>query len=234
MAAPLPLTEDEIDDILYCARANELQELRECIDAVAKRCGALQGVIITEAVDSYTGNCALHYAAANGLLGTYSLPKIGAYSFISFKIMVLLTFIGLEIASFILSLFLQASPAARTLINKQNAQGNTSLHWASLNGHLPVVKLFLSNGADVTILNKSGYDAIFEAEMNDKGDVVEFLLKEGVGIDRGVSGGGVEGEADAEEEDIKVSVGNMEDSGLGAEEVMVGVEKMELNKDKGA
>jgi hypothetical protein len=137
-----------------------------------------------------------------------------------------------EITTYILSLFSSPTSNAppRDLINKQNAQGNTSLHWASLNGHLPVVQLLLSNGADVTILNKSGYDAIFEAEMNDKGPVVDFLLKEGVGVDRGVGGGGAEDEreADAEEEDITVKAGKMDESGAGAEEVMIGVEKMDL------
>jgi hypothetical protein len=63
------LTEDEIDDILYCARANELDELRNCVDAVTKRLGTQPAVVIGEAVDTYSGNCALHYAAANGLLG---------------------------------------------------------------------------------------------------------------------------------------------------------------------
>jgi hypothetical protein len=145
-----------------------------------------------------------------------------------------LLIIIIEITTYILSLFSSStatnSPSLRNLINKQNAQGNTSLHWASLNGHLPVVQLLLSNGADVTILNKSGYDAIFEAEMNDKGPVVDFLLKEGVGVDRGVGGGSAEGEveADGEEEDITVKAGKMDEAGAGTEEVMVGVEKMDL------
>jgi hypothetical protein len=82
-------------------------------------------------------------------------------------------------------------------------------------------------------LNKSGYDAIFEAEMNDKPPVVEFLLKEGVGVDRGVGSGGTDREADEEEEDIKVSAGKMDDTSAGTEEVMVGVEKMELEGKEG-
>jgi hypothetical protein len=73
MTDSLPLTEDEIDDILYCARANELAELRNYIDSVAKRLEVEPSRVVTAAVDPYTGNCALHYAAANGLTGMLSL-----------------------------------------------------------------------------------------------------------------------------------------------------------------
>jgi hypothetical protein len=69
--------------------------------------------------------------------------------------------------------------------------------------------------------------------MNDKPPVVDFLLKEGVGVDRGVGNSGTEGEADGEEEDIKVSAGKMDDTGAGAEEVMTGVEKLDLGGKDG-
>lgn len=79
------------------------------------------------------------------------------------------------------------------LINLINDAGNTSLHWAALNGHLESVKLLIQAGADVTIINKAGHDAVFEAEINDKGDVVEWLLEtveeleSGVGAPQGVT-----------------------------------------------
>jgi hypothetical protein len=76
MADSLPLTEDEIDDILYCARANELEELRECVNITTKRFDTEPWKVISEAVDPNTGNCALHYAAANGLLGMPYLHSI--------------------------------------------------------------------------------------------------------------------------------------------------------------
>ena len=31
-------------------------------------------------------------------------------------------------------------------LNAQNKAGNTPLHWAALNGHLPAVKVLLENG----------------------------------------------------------------------------------------
>jgi ankyrin repeat protein len=69
-----------------------------------------------------------------------------------------------------------ASKPAPELINAVNEAGNTSLHWAALNGHLESVKLLIESGADVTIINRAGHDAVFEAEINDKKEVVDWLL----------------------------------------------------------
>jgi hypothetical protein len=83
------------------------------------------------------------------------------------------------------------------VINAQNEAGNTALHWAALNGHLDAVKVLMEQGCDPTITNAKGYDAIFEAELNDKTAVVEWVLKEGgEGLEEGVKGEpeGAEGE----------------------------------------
>ncbi|OQO13988.1 hypothetical protein B0A48_00863 [Cryoendolithus antarcticus] len=65
------------------------------------------------------------------------------------------------------------------LVNRQNVQGSTPLHWASLNGHLTVVKLLTEAGADMWIKNSAGHLAMFEAERADKGEVVQYLLEAG-------------------------------------------------------
>ena len=85
------------------------------------------------------------------------------------------------------------------IVNAQNEAGNTPLHWAALNGHLEAVKVLLENGGDPTITNSRGHDAVYEAELNDKQEVVEWVLKEGgEGLEEGLSG--ETGEDDAEEE----------------------------------
>jgi hypothetical protein len=67
---PSKLSEDEIDDILYCARANELSELQECIAETSSKHGGLdKSQVVAEAVDADSGNNPLHFAGANGLLG---------------------------------------------------------------------------------------------------------------------------------------------------------------------
>jgi ankyrin repeat protein len=65
---------------------------------------------------------------------------------------------------------------APEFINAVNDAGNTPLHWAAVNGHLESVKLLIESGADVTIINRAGHDAVFEAEINDKKEVVDWLL----------------------------------------------------------
>lgn len=79
---------------------------------------------------------------------------------------------------------LVADPAAPSslrsaILNLQNRSGNTALHWAALNGHLEAVKILVASGANSSVRNKAGFDAVYEAEINSKGDVVEWLLKEG-------------------------------------------------------
>ena len=74
-------------------------------------------------------------------------------------------------------------PAPRELrsssLNLQNASGNTPLHWASLNGHLDVVKILLAAGSDPSVTNQAGHDAAYEAEISSKDAVVEWLLTKG-------------------------------------------------------
>jgi ankyrin repeat protein len=92
-----------------------------------------------------------------------------------------------------------------------------------------MVKLLLESGADVSTLNAVGHDAVYEAEINDKNDVVDFLLKEAVGLDTGI--GGAEGE-DAEEEvkeDPNVMEGTMNG---GVDSVKEEMEQMDIKDDK--
>lgn len=65
------LTEEEIDDVLYCARANDLEELKPFISTLdTKYASESPASIILAAVDSETGNNAAHYASGNGHQGT--------------------------------------------------------------------------------------------------------------------------------------------------------------------
>lgn len=97
------------------------------------------------------------------------------------------------------------------IINAQNNAGNTALHWAALNGHLESVKVLLEQGADPTITNQRGHDAVYEAELNDKKEVVEWVLKEGgEGLEEGVSGETGEGAGD-ESADVDVDMTSEED-----------------------
>jgi hypothetical protein len=70
------LTEEEIDDILYCSRANDLEELKPFISSLdEKYTTASAASIILAAVDPETGNNAAHYAAGNGHLGIFYIFK---------------------------------------------------------------------------------------------------------------------------------------------------------------
>ncbi|KAF7189861.1 Ankyrin repeat-containing protein YAR1 [Pseudocercospora fuligena] len=83
-----------------------------------------------------------------------------------------------------------------SLVNHENKEGNTPLHWAAYNGHLPIVKLLVENGAEIWKKNNAGHLAMFEAERADKSEVVQYLLIAG---GKEVEEGGTEGQPSEED-----------------------------------
>ncbi|KAK3658847.1 ankyrin repeat-containing protein [Elasticomyces elasticus] len=168
----ITLTVDEVDDLLYFTRANEADDLHQTINELTQKYSCNAQEVLEAGIDPENGNSVLHYCSANGL--TELLPTL-------------------------LSQLKSSDVAANQvqLINRQNALGNTSLHWAAYNGHLAVVKMLLEAGADMWIKNAAGHLAMFEAERADKSDVVQYLLEVG---GRAVEQTGREGVASAEDE----------------------------------
>lgn len=175
------LTVDDIDDLLFLARLGETTELKAAINLFAKTLSKTPHTILAAAVNKDSSNGLLHMAAANGHVDT--LKEL---------------------------LTLLASSQTISL-NLQNASGNTPLHWAALNGHLPAVKLLIEAGADPSVMNRAGKDAVYEAEANEKNEVAAWLLTEGkglesaVGVDLDQPAPGVQEEADAEEQSEEVT-----------------------------
>ncbi|KAF2734617.1 ankyrin [Polyplosphaeria fusca] len=162
----ITLDEDAIDEILYLARVNDTAELDKYLSELSTQTKHAKADLVAAAVDPYSNNTALHYAAANGHSDVIKVAL--SYNADDDK---------------------APTPA---LINALNGAGNTPLHWAAVNGHLQCVKMLIQSGADVTIINAAGHDAVFEAEINDKQDVVDWLLGAVEALEQGV---GREGEA---------------------------------------
>lgn len=196
------LTADEIDDLLYFTRVNEEQELRGLVSELAQKYQSPESTILEHCVDPASGNTVLHYCAANGLAGA-------SLRFLALTIQVLLLTMTLVSSDLLPGLLSYVSSPSSTesangkytesqqsFINRRNIEGNTALHWASLNGHLPIVKMLVPAGADLWIKNAAGHFAMFEAERADKGEVVQYLLEAG-GAE--VEKTGTEGQASAED-----------------------------------
>ena len=64
----------------------------------------------------------------------------------------------------------------KAFLDAANEYGNTGLHWAALNGHLPVVKQLVEAGASVALANDKNYVPLDLANFGDKKDVVEYFL----------------------------------------------------------
>jgi hypothetical protein len=60
------LDEDSVDENLYLARANEISELSTYLTGLSSQTKRSKAELVAAAVDPYTKNTALHYAAANG------------------------------------------------------------------------------------------------------------------------------------------------------------------------
>lgn len=75
-AIPTPLSGDEIDDLLYLSRINDLHELLTTITIISKTHSRSPSDIVFAAIDQDTGNGLFHMAAGNGHTGTNLLDPV--------------------------------------------------------------------------------------------------------------------------------------------------------------
>ena len=158
------LSADEIDDLLYFTRVNEVEDLKQTITELSQKYNCCERDVLASAVDPESGNTVLHYCSANGF---------------SDLLKTLLASLGIQHTTGSSS---SSNEMDSTPVNATNKEGNTALHWAAYNGHLEVAKILVSSGADMWIKNAAGHLAMFEAERAEKSDVVQYLLE--VGGDR--------------------------------------------------
>lgn len=76
---PPSLSQDEIDDLLYFARTDDLPEFNALAEELCKRENVSLSELLPVVKDEYSGNGPLHMAAANGhtsmlILSTTLLP----------------------------------------------------------------------------------------------------------------------------------------------------------------
>ncbi|EWC47468.1 hypothetical protein DRE_00436 [Drechslerella stenobrocha 248] len=201
---PPTLDEDTIDDLLYFSRTGELEDLRSAVAELSKSLNRYVLEIPAAAVDPYSGNTCLHMAAANNhvdvvnwILSLEQPPLVssgGPQAALPDS-----TLTAAATGSAAASMLPTTAPSLylHTLLNYPNSNGNTPLHWACLNGHIEVVKALAGAGADPGVLNAAGHDCVYEAEVNDKSNVVEWVLEFAESLESGV---GVVGEGEGEGE----------------------------------
>ncbi|KAL8711463.1 MAG: hypothetical protein Q9220_004121 [cf. Caloplaca sp. 1 TL-2023] len=148
---PAPTT-DQIDDLLYLARTNDLSEFKTTISLLAQEHNASITDIGKVTIDPDTGNGILHMAAGNGCM---------------------------DVLDFVFSAQDSTTPHTAPSLNPnlQNLAGNTPLHYAALNQQLSAIKCLVAAGADPGVKNRAGHDSIFEAERKEWVEGVEYLLK---------------------------------------------------------
>ncbi|EHY55211.1 hypothetical protein ABEF92_001263 [Exophiala dermatitidis] len=204
---PISLDPDAVEDLIYFSRTGELEGLRDLISALCRSHSCSPAAILASAIDVDADGLGsqstlLHYPAANG---------------------------NFEVVEYLISLIqetssenevekqqkeqqqrLTSSSSSSSLINRQNVSGNTPLHWAAINGHLEVVKALVAAGADPSIVNAAGRDAVVESECSANEGAKEcanWLLKNCQGLERGVGGGDEAQAADTTMDDVEVENG---------------------------
>lgn len=205
------LSEDEIDDLLYAARTNDLDDFTQQQTTLCAREQVDLLALLSATRDVESGNSVMHMAAANNHHGKFKLR---------FGVAIESSLTEIE---FLGSLLKQLPiNEVLSLVNARNASGNTPLHWAALNGALDTVKILLERGADPLLTNEAGHDAIYEAELAGREEVVEWVLKEGgEGLEVGIAGGEAE-----EEEEVNTTREDSNEQG----DVVDGVQELKLHE----
>src|SRR5436190_3583243 len=72
-----------------------------------------------------------------------------------------------------------STPAGKSAVNAGEADGTTSLHWATRADDLETAKLLLAAGANANAVNRYSVTPLSLAAGNANGDMVEVLLKAG-------------------------------------------------------
>ena len=222
MASGSLLTDDELDDLLYLARANELDDLRSFANELATTHTKPISTILRAAQDPESGNTVLHYAAANGHLDVLEFVKQTAITAPQAGGSTEKEQITEDKGKQGQNGQVEATSELAELVNKTNAAGNTALHWAALNGHLACVECLVKGfGADVTVLNAAGHDAVYEAEVNGKDEVMQWLLREGGSVlEQALGTGQEEGGASGLEPDYEIEEEVLGETSVGSAEVL--------------
>ncbi|OJJ48437.1 hypothetical protein ASPZODRAFT_1597687 [Penicilliopsis zonata CBS 506.65] len=204
--ATISLSFEAIDDLIYDARSGDFAALKTDIDALATQHACSPASIVASAIDAEpeseggSGACLLHFPAANG---------------------------NHEILSFLLSTLTSGNILDQAqilaVVNHQNHSGNTPLHWAALNTHLPCVKALVEAGADLSVKNAAGHDAVFLAERTAWAAETETEAE-------------TEEQQDQQEVEVEVSVGEEAEQDAAPRKLSPGEEVVEwlLGCDKGA
>lgn len=80
-SVPIALSADAVDDLIYDARAGDIEALNADIATLASQHSCDESQIVASAIDladekeGGSGSCVLHFPAANGNAGMYSEPN---------------------------------------------------------------------------------------------------------------------------------------------------------------
>ncbi|KUI70119.1 Ankyrin repeat-containing protein P16F5.05c [Cytospora mali] len=187
------LSEEEIDDLIYFARAGEVADLNETIETLSSREGVTPAEILIAAKDEGKSTC-LHMATGNG---------------------------NLEVIKVLVAHFADRTKEEKqAYLDATNEFGNTGVHWAAMQGHLDVVKYLVAEGASPALANDKNYVPLDLASFNDKNDVVDYFLSQMDKMETEAGDEGLENAAEGmklgEGEDVTMQAGEAKEKEAGS------------------
>lgn len=200
-------TLEDKEDLLLSCRYGELDQVQRFTEKF--------GTASLGDVKDENGNSILHMVCGNGHEGM--ALAVAVFQTLSHRLP--------DILDYILPL---VSPS---LLSASNHAGSTPLHWASLNCHLPIVKMLVlfpqgPGSALIDAKNSAGRSPLGEAELAGWEDGAQWLVGQ-MNLEEG--GGASVGKEDAGGADLEAEVGDIE---VEIEDAEGGVAKMRLGQER--
>ncbi|KAG6400457.1 hypothetical protein SASPL_137289 [Salvia splendens] len=191
---PQDATAETIDALLEAARYDDIDDLMSIassgVSLDSKDSEGRTGFRLFPLSSDFVCSCiatALHMASANGHLDIVDyLVRNGVMEVLDDNI-----YLGTVTARSCLKLSVITwkmvvdgnEKDANLDVNACNVEKNTPLHWASLNGHIEVVKRLILSGAEISPLNSHEKSPIDEALSRGKLDVIDAINEVAAQVD---------------------------------------------------
>ncbi|EPE09130.1 ankyrin repeat containing protein yar1 [Ophiostoma piceae UAMH 11346] len=194
------LTEDEVDDFVYMARVNEVEDFAQMLSQYVYPARKVTSKVVAQA-DTAVPADAQDDEAAETPAASDAKPYVSALDVLEAVVddsrntpLHMAAGNGhWDIVAFLLQLIRRtpavdpsaASPPTpeayevrrKAFVDASNSHGNTALHWAALNGHLKVVQLLIEYGSASPLeVNDKDLMPLELAMLNNQERVIKYLM----------------------------------------------------------
>lgn len=195
------LTEDEVDDFIYMARVNEVEDFAQMLsqyiyptrNVTSKVIAQTDAAAPADAPEDETTDTPAPDAEAKPYVSALDVLEAVVDESRNTPLHMAAGNGHWDIVAFLLQLIRRTPPAdpaatspstpeayetrRKAFVDASNGHGNTALHWAALNGHLKVVQLLIEyGGASPLEVNDKDLMPLELAMLNNQERVIKYLM----------------------------------------------------------